>query len=136
MLGNPFISTESRAMNLKEITVHFAHPAYQLAAAFDARGTGIASFQTWTIFNVTRITNAKIGDKAPSRGNVQGFVQRVGLQYRNPTAGARSKFSRNARFRGLDATTTKRQGSLKPTEGANRAASTNLCTVPAGRGSV
>ena len=35
-------------MNLKEITVHFAHPAYQLAAAFEARGTGIASFQTWT----------------------------------------------------------------------------------------
>ena len=35
-------------MNLKEITVHFAHPAYQLAAAFDARGTGIASFQSWT----------------------------------------------------------------------------------------
>ena len=25
-------------MNLKEITVHFAHPAYQLAAAFEARG--------------------------------------------------------------------------------------------------
>ncbi len=35
-------------MNLKEITVHFAHPAYQLAAAFARRETGIAHFQTWT----------------------------------------------------------------------------------------
>jgi len=58
VLGNPFIFTESRAMNLKEITVHFAHPAYQLAAAFDARGTGIASFQTWT----REETRDRIGD--------------------------------------------------------------------------
>ena len=35
-------------MNLNEITVHFAHPAYQLAAAFERRETGIAHFQTWT----------------------------------------------------------------------------------------
>ncbi len=35
-------------MNLNEINVHFAHPAYQLAAAFERRGTGIAHYQTWT----------------------------------------------------------------------------------------
>jgi phosphoglycerate dehydrogenase-like enzyme len=35
-------------MNLNEITVHFAHPAYQLAAAFERRETGIRHFQTWT----------------------------------------------------------------------------------------
>ena len=149
-----------------------------------------ASFQTWTIFNVTRITNAKIGDKAPSRGNVQGFVQRVGLQYRHPahansfgacrepmdrisqgfrhsrpsrgsvscsvktaifassiplslkriaaldatSAFARSK--RALRVSALGCNTTKRQGSLQPSEGAKRAASTSFCTVPAGRGSV
>lgn len=35
-------------MNLNEITIHFAHPAYQLAAALDRRNTGIKSFQTWS----------------------------------------------------------------------------------------
>ncbi len=35
-------------MNLNEITIHFAHPAYQLAAALDRRDTGIKNFQTWT----------------------------------------------------------------------------------------
>ena len=45
-------------MNLKEITVHFAHPAYQLAAAFDARGTGVSSFQSWT----REETRIRIGD--------------------------------------------------------------------------
>ena len=45
-------------MNLKEITVHFAPPAYQLAAAFDARGTGVSSFQSWT----REETRIRIGD--------------------------------------------------------------------------
>jgi phosphoglycerate dehydrogenase-like enzyme len=35
-------------MKLNEITIHFAHPAYQLAAALDRRDTGIKNFQTWT----------------------------------------------------------------------------------------
>lgn len=35
-------------MNLNEITIHFAHPAYQLAAALERRNTGINHFQTWT----------------------------------------------------------------------------------------
>jgi phosphoglycerate dehydrogenase-like enzyme len=30
------------------LTVHFAHTAYQLAAAFERRGTGIDHFQSWT----------------------------------------------------------------------------------------
>jgi phosphoglycerate dehydrogenase-like enzyme len=35
-------------MNLDDITIHFAHPAYQLSALFDRRETGIRNFQTWT----------------------------------------------------------------------------------------
>lgn len=35
-------------MNLDEITIHFAHPAYQLSALFERRRTGIKHFQTWT----------------------------------------------------------------------------------------
>ena len=35
-------------MNLNDITIHFAHPAYQLSALFERRETGIAHFQTWT----------------------------------------------------------------------------------------
>ena len=35
-------------MNLKDITIHFAHPAYQLSTLFDLRQTGIKHFQTWT----------------------------------------------------------------------------------------
>ncbi len=35
-------------MKLDDITIHFAHPAYQLSALFDRRGTGIKNFQTWT----------------------------------------------------------------------------------------
>ena len=35
-------------MNLDKITIHFAHPAYQLSALFQRRGTGIRHFQTWT----------------------------------------------------------------------------------------
>ena len=31
-----------------ELTIHFAHPAYQLAACLEARDTGIKGFQTWT----------------------------------------------------------------------------------------
>ncbi len=35
-------------MNLKDITIHFAHPAYQLSTLFEKRQTGIKHFQTWT----------------------------------------------------------------------------------------
>ncbi len=35
-------------MNLDEIAIHFAHPAYQLSALFERRRTGIKHFQTWT----------------------------------------------------------------------------------------
>jgi phosphoglycerate dehydrogenase-like enzyme len=35
-------------MKLDDITIHFAHPAYQLSSLFDRRGTGIKNFQTWT----------------------------------------------------------------------------------------
>ena len=35
-------------MDLDEIAIHFAHPAYQLSALFERRGTGIKHFQTWT----------------------------------------------------------------------------------------
>jgi len=35
-------------MNLNEITIHFAHPAYQLSAALERRNRGIKNFQTWT----------------------------------------------------------------------------------------
>lgn len=45
-------------MNLNEITVHFAHPAYQLAAAFERRGTGISCFQSWS----REETAERIGD--------------------------------------------------------------------------
>ena len=31
------------------VTVQFAHPAYRLAERFDARGTGVAHFQTSTL---------------------------------------------------------------------------------------
>lgn len=36
-------------MNLKGITIHFAHSAYQLSALFEKRGTGIRHFQTWSV---------------------------------------------------------------------------------------
>lgn len=35
-------------MNLNDITIHFAHPAYQLSTLFERRETGIKHFQTWT----------------------------------------------------------------------------------------
>jgi len=35
-------------MDLNDISIHFAHPAYQLASRFAARDTGIRHFQTWT----------------------------------------------------------------------------------------
>lgn len=35
-------------MNLDDITIHFAHSAYQLSALFERRETGIKHFQTWT----------------------------------------------------------------------------------------
>jgi phosphoglycerate dehydrogenase-like enzyme len=31
-----------------QLTIHFAHVAYQMEASFSARGTGIAHFQTWS----------------------------------------------------------------------------------------
>lgn len=36
-------------MNLKDITIHFSHSAYQLGALFEKRGTGIKHFQTWSV---------------------------------------------------------------------------------------
>lgn len=33
---------------LSDLRIHFAHGAYRLAERFDARGTGITHFQTWT----------------------------------------------------------------------------------------
>ncbi|MBT7286114.1 MAG: D-2-hydroxyacid dehydrogenase, partial [Rhodospirillaceae bacterium] len=34
-------------MDLSDITIHFAHPAYQLSALFEQRETGIKHFQSW-----------------------------------------------------------------------------------------
>ncbi len=34
--------------NKDELVIHFAHPAYQLAACLEARNTGIRGFQTWS----------------------------------------------------------------------------------------
>ena len=45
-------------MNLNEITIHFAHSAYQLAALFERRGTGIQHFQTWSVEEA----RARMGD--------------------------------------------------------------------------
>ncbi len=36
-------------MDLNDITIHFAHSAYQLSPLFEKRETGIKHFQTWTI---------------------------------------------------------------------------------------
>jgi len=41
-------------MNLKDITIHFSHSAYQLAALFEKRGTGIRHFQTWSVEDARR----------------------------------------------------------------------------------
>lgn len=45
----------------KEITIHFAHPAYRLAECFAGRNTPIAHFQTWTREDMaTRIGEAEV----------------------------------------------------------------------------
>jgi phosphoglycerate dehydrogenase-like enzyme len=45
-------------MNRNELTIHFAHSAYQFATLFERRGTGIRHFQTWTAED----TRARIGE--------------------------------------------------------------------------
>ncbi len=45
-------------MKLDDITIHFAHPAYQLSTLFEARNTGIKHFQTWKVED----TRARMGD--------------------------------------------------------------------------
>lgn len=45
-------------MRLNDITIHFAHSAYQLATLFERRGTGIEHFQTWSVAE----TRARMGD--------------------------------------------------------------------------
>ena len=44
--------------NKDQLTIHFAHPAYQLATCLEARNTGIQSFQTWS----REDTAKRIGD--------------------------------------------------------------------------
>jgi phosphoglycerate dehydrogenase-like enzyme len=52
---------EEIPMNLNDITIHFAHPAYQLATLFDLRETDIKHFQTWTRDDLrTRIGEAEV----------------------------------------------------------------------------
>jgi phosphoglycerate dehydrogenase-like enzyme len=36
-------------MDLNDITIHFIHPAYQLAPLFEQRNAGIKHFQSWTM---------------------------------------------------------------------------------------
>ena len=45
-------------MNLQDITIHFAHTAYQFSTLFEQRNTGIKHFQTWTAED----TAARIGE--------------------------------------------------------------------------
>lgn len=45
-------------MNLQDITIHFAHSAYQLAPLFERRDTGIRHYQTWTVED----SYARMGD--------------------------------------------------------------------------
>ena len=45
-------------MNLQDITIHFAHTAYQFSALFEQRNTSIKHFQTWTAAD----TAARIGE--------------------------------------------------------------------------
>lgn len=45
-------------MNLKDITIHFSHSAYQLSTLFERRETGIKHFQTWSVEEA----RARMGD--------------------------------------------------------------------------
>jgi D-2-hydroxyacid dehydrogenase (NADP+) len=47
-----------RDMNKDDITIHFAHSAYQFSSKFDLRNTGIKHFQTWT----PEETRARVGE--------------------------------------------------------------------------
>jgi len=76
-------------MNLDQITIHFAHPAYQLSALFQSRGTGIRHFQTWTREDLrSRIGEADVlvisgywsNDLLPSADRLR-FIQVCGAGY-------------------------------------------------------
>lgn len=72
-----------------ELTVHFAHTAYRMAEAFEARGTGIRHFQTWTVDDtLARVPEADIlvvsgfwRDEMLERAAKLVYIQSIGAGY-------------------------------------------------------
>ena len=73
----------------EEIVVQFAHPAYRLAERFEARGTGVRYFQTWTLDEtLARVGEADVlvvsgfwRDAILERAPRLAYVQSVGAGY-------------------------------------------------------
>lgn len=72
-----------------ELTVHFAHTAYRMAEAFEARNTGIRHFQTWTVEDtLERVAEADVlvisgfwRDEILERADKLVYIQSIGAGY-------------------------------------------------------
>ena len=72
-----------------EVTVQFAHPAYRLAERFEARGTGVAHFQTSTLDDtLARVGTADVlvisgfwRNEILARAKRLAYVQSIGAGY-------------------------------------------------------
>ena len=61
-----------------EVTVQFAHSAYRLAERFEARGTGVAHFQTSTLDDtLARVGAADASSFRASQGQIAADMARA-----------------------------------------------------------
>jgi D-2-hydroxyacid dehydrogenase (NADP+) len=72
-----------------EVTVQFAHSAYRLAERFEARGTGVRHFQTWTLDDtLARVGEADVlvisgfwRNEMQERAKRLAYIQSIGAGY-------------------------------------------------------